>query len=39
MKDNLPVILFETEQDWITWLEANGNEPGVWMQIAPSKNG
>jgi uncharacterized protein YdeI (YjbR/CyaY-like superfamily) len=34
MKDNLPIILFETEQDWIHWLEENENESGVWMQIA-----
>ncbi len=39
MKDNLPVILFETEQDWINWLEENENEPGVWMQIAKKNSG
>ena len=39
MKDNLPIILFETEQDWIDWLEENGNEPGVWVQIAKKNSG
>lgn len=39
MKDNLPVILFETEQEWIDWLEQNGNGPGVWVQIAKKDSG
>jgi uncharacterized protein YdeI (YjbR/CyaY-like superfamily) len=39
MKDNLPIILFETEQDWIDWLEENGNEPGVWVRIAKKNSG
>ena len=39
MKDDLPVILFETEQDWIDWLEENANEPGVWVRIAKKKSG
>jgi uncharacterized protein YdeI (YjbR/CyaY-like superfamily) len=39
MKDNLPIILFETEQEWIDWLEDNGNEPGVWVQIAKKNSG
>jgi uncharacterized protein YdeI (YjbR/CyaY-like superfamily) len=39
MKDNLPIILFETEQDWIDWLEENGNEPGVWVRIAKKGSG
>lgn len=39
MTDNLPIILFETEQHWIDWLEINGNEPGVWIQIAKKNSG
>jgi uncharacterized protein YdeI (YjbR/CyaY-like superfamily) len=39
MNDNLPIILFETEQQWIDWLEENVNEPGVWVQIAKKNSG
>jgi uncharacterized protein YdeI (YjbR/CyaY-like superfamily) len=39
MKDNLPVILFETEQDWTNWLEENSEKPGVWVQIAKKNSG
>ncbi len=39
MKDNLPVILFETEQSWINWLEENTSAAGVWMRIAKKKSG
>jgi uncharacterized protein YdeI (YjbR/CyaY-like superfamily) len=39
VKDNLPVIRFETEQQWIDWLEANVGQPGVWMQIAKKNSG
>lgn len=39
MNDNLPIILFETEQEWIHWLEENVNEPGVWVQIAKKNSG
>lgn len=39
MNDNLPIILFETEQDWIEWLERSGNEPGVWVRIAKKNSG
>lgn len=39
MKDNLPIILFENEQEWIDWLEDNVNEPGVWVQIAKKNSG
>jgi uncharacterized protein YdeI (YjbR/CyaY-like superfamily) len=39
MKENLPVILFETEKNWIDWLEKNENEPGVWMRIAKKNSG
>jgi uncharacterized protein YdeI (YjbR/CyaY-like superfamily) len=39
MKDDLPVILFETEQDWIDWLEKNESEPGIWVRIAKKNSG
>lgn len=39
MKDDLPIILFETKQEWIDWLEDNVNEPGVWVQIAKKNSG
>ena len=39
MKDDLAIILFETEQKWIDWLEKNENEPGVWVQIAKKNSG
>ncbi len=38
MKDDFPTILFETEQDWINWLEENGNKPGLWVRIAKKKS-
>ena len=34
MKDDLPVILFETEQSLTDWLEQNGKSTGVWIRIA-----
>jgi uncharacterized protein YdeI (YjbR/CyaY-like superfamily) len=39
MKDDLPIILFETEQNWIDWLEKNENKPGVWLRIAKKNSG
>lgn len=39
MNDDFPIILFETEQDWISWLEENGNQPGLWVRIAKKKSG
>jgi hypothetical protein len=30
MKDNLPVILFETEKNLINWLEVNVGKAGLW---------
>lgn len=38
-KDNLPIILFKTEKDWIDWLEKNGTEAGVWVKIAKKNSG
>jgi uncharacterized protein YdeI (YjbR/CyaY-like superfamily) len=39
MKDNLPVLLFETEELWANWLENNINAPGVWLRIAKKGSG
>ena len=39
MKDNLPIKLFKTEQEWTDWLEKNVNEPGVWVHIAKKGSG
>jgi uncharacterized protein YdeI (YjbR/CyaY-like superfamily) len=39
MKDDLPVILFETEQTLINWLEQNGKSSGVWIRIAKKNSG
>jgi uncharacterized protein YdeI (YjbR/CyaY-like superfamily) len=38
-KDDLPVILFETEQTLINWLEQNSKSSGVWIQIAKKSSG
>ena len=39
MKDDLPVILFETEQNLTDWLEQNGKSTGVWIRIAKKNSG
>lgn len=39
MKDDFPIILFKTEKDWSSWLEENGNQPGLWVRIAKKKSG
>lgn len=32
---DLPVLLFESQQDWHTWLEKNHSQPkGVWLKHA-----
>jgi uncharacterized protein YdeI (YjbR/CyaY-like superfamily) len=38
-KDDLPVILFETEQTLINWLEQNSKSSGVWIRIAKKNSG
>ena len=38
--DNLPVISFENQKDWETWLKKHHNSsPGVWLQIAKKASG
>jgi len=39
MKDGLPIILFETEQALINWLEENGEKTGLWIRIAKKNSG
>jgi len=39
MKDDLPVILFETEQNLIDWLLQNNKSTGVWIRIAKKNSG
>ncbi len=39
MKDDLPVILFETEQALINWLDQNIKSKGVWVRIAKKNSG
>ena len=39
MKDNLPVILFESKEEWSYWLENNIDAAGVWVRIAKKGSG
>lgn len=39
MNDDLPVILFETEQNLIDWLDQNSKSSGVWIRIAKKSSG
>lgn len=35
-----PVILFERQQDWATWLDAHHHDvPGVWLQLTKKTSG
>jgi uncharacterized protein YdeI (YjbR/CyaY-like superfamily) len=37
---NLPVLLFRSQQDWHTWLEDNRGHPqGVWLKHAKKASG
>lgn len=39
-KDDLPIIPFQSEQDWEVWLDANHvASPGVWMKLAKKASG
>lgn len=38
--ENLPIILFETADEWETWLVENeANAPGVWLRLAKKASG
>jgi uncharacterized protein YdeI (YjbR/CyaY-like superfamily) len=40
MGDNLPVVLFESEETWQKWLEENHtSSPGLWLKIAKKEGG
>lgn len=39
IKDGLPVILFETQEKWSSWLEKNEAAAGIWVQIAKKGSG
>lgn len=39
-KDDLPIIPFQSQQDWEDWLEANhAASHGVWMKLAKKASG
>jgi uncharacterized protein YdeI (YjbR/CyaY-like superfamily) len=38
-KDGLPVVLFETEKNWVDWLEQNAGTAGVWVRISKKGSG
>lgn len=39
-KGGLPIIPFQSQQDWEVWLEANHTaSPGVWMKLAKKASG
>jgi len=38
--DNLPIIAFETQQDWEAWLEEHHtNTKGIWLKLAKKDTG
>lgn len=38
--DNLPILLFETPQDWEAWLKAHHQEAaGIWLKLAKKDAG
>lgn len=38
--DDLPIIPFQSEQEWEDWLDANhGASPGIWMKLAKKASG
>jgi uncharacterized protein YdeI (YjbR/CyaY-like superfamily) len=40
MADDLPIMLFETQQDWESWLEEHHAEAsGAWLKIAKKQTG
>ncbi len=40
MTDNLPIVLFETQQDWEAWLkEHHAGAGGAWLKIAKKAMG
>jgi uncharacterized protein YdeI (YjbR/CyaY-like superfamily) len=39
VKDDLPVIAFESSEAWEAWLAHHQDEPGVWLKIAKKASG
>jgi uncharacterized protein YdeI (YjbR/CyaY-like superfamily) len=37
--DNLPIILFATQQDWEAWLEEHHETQGIWLKLAKKGTG
>ena len=38
--DNLPIMAFETQQDWEAWLEEHHtNTKGIWLKLAKKDTG
>ncbi len=38
--ENLPIIAFETQQDWEAWLEEHhANTKGIWLKLAKKDTG
>src|SRR5713101_10091467 len=38
--DNLPIIAFETQQDWEAWLEEHHtNTKGIWLKLSKKDTG
>jgi len=35
----LPVILFETQEEWANWLESHGETAGIWLRMAKKASG
>lgn len=38
--NDLPILLFETEEAWAAWLEDNrAKQPGIWVRLAKKASG
>ncbi len=37
--DSLPIMSFETQQDWERWLEEHYTGEGIWLKIAKKETG
>jgi uncharacterized protein YdeI (YjbR/CyaY-like superfamily) len=39
-RDELPILLFETQDAWASWLEAHhADSPGLWLRLAKKATG
>ena len=40
LKNNLPILSFETQDNWEAWLKENHpNHPGIWLKMAKKESG